>query len=60
MEASAAFSKSLISSMQDGLSVLDDEGRIVAANPALCRMTRFFREELVGLTSPCPCQPWRR
>ena len=51
------FSNSLIGSMQDGVSVLDPNGIILEVNPALCRMTGFSREELVGGGSPHPYWP---
>lgn len=51
------FSNSMISSMQDGFSVLDPAGVTLEANPALCRMTGFSREELVGVGAPPPYWP---
>ena len=49
---SLEFSNNLIHSMQDGFSIIDPSGVIVEANPSLCRMTGFSREELVGAGSP--------
>ena len=49
---SLEFSNSLIHSMQDGFSIIDPSGVIVEANPSLCRMTGFSREELVGAGPP--------
>jgi diguanylate cyclase (GGDEF)-like protein/PAS domain S-box-containing protein len=57
LAAALEFSNSLIESMQDGFSVLDKDGRPTAANPALCRMTGFSREELVGSGVPFPYWP---
>ncbi len=57
LEASARFSKNLVSSLQDGICILNDEGQIIATNPALCRMTGFSREELIGRTAPFPYWP---
>ncbi len=57
LEASLEFSKSLITSMQDGFSVLDKNGCALDANPALCHMTGFPREELIGLSAPFPYWP---
>ncbi len=52
-----SFSRKLIDSMQDGFSVLDREGRATHANPALCQMTGFPAEELVGQAPPFPYWP---
>jgi diguanylate cyclase (GGDEF)-like protein/PAS domain S-box-containing protein len=57
LEASLEFSNNLVSTMQDGFSVLDKNGRALDANLALCRMTGFSREELVGLNAPFPYWP---
>ena len=54
---SLEFSNSLIHSMQDGFSIIDPSGVIVEANPSLCRMTGFSREELVGAGIPHPYWP---
>ena len=54
---SLEFSNNLIHSMQDGFSVLDPAGVAIEANPALCRMTGFSREELVGVGPPHPYWP---
>ena len=54
---SLAFSNNLINSMQDGFSVLDPEGVALEANPALCQMTGFSSEELVGVRPPHPYWP---
>jgi PAS domain S-box-containing protein len=51
------FSNNLIRSMQDGFSVLDPDGVATEANPALCRMTGFSREELIGSGPPHPYWP---
>ncbi len=52
LKASTEFSSSLIASMQDGLSVLDKNGIHVDVNSALCTMTGFSREELIGSKPP--------
>ena len=57
LQASLEFSKNLIDSMQDGFSVLDKHGCTLDANPALCCMTGFSREELIGLRAPFPYWP---
>lgn len=51
------FSDNLIASLQDGFSVLDAQGVHVDVNPALCQMTGFTREELVGAGLPHPYWP---
>jgi diguanylate cyclase (GGDEF)-like protein/PAS domain S-box-containing protein len=51
------FSRNLIDSMQDGFSVLDHTGRATHANPALCRMTGFSADELIGQVAPFPYWP---
>jgi PAS domain S-box-containing protein len=57
LNASVEFSSRLIDAMQDGFSVLDPNGVLVDANPALCRMTGFSREELIGRSPPFPYWP---
>ena len=57
LEASLAFSSELIGSMQDGFSVIDSKGVTVDANPAICRITGFSKEELVGIGPPHPYWP---
>jgi PAS domain S-box-containing protein len=57
LEASLEFSNNLVSTMQDGFSVLDENGISMDANPALCHMTGFTREELTGLSPPFPYWP---
>jgi diguanylate cyclase (GGDEF)-like protein/PAS domain S-box-containing protein len=57
LEASLEFSNNLISTMQDGFSVLDKNGCTLDANLALCRMTGFSREELIGSRAPFPYWP---
>ena len=57
LKASVEFRDSLIRSMQDGFSVLDADGVQLEVNPALCRMTGFSKEELVGKAPPFPYWP---
>lgn len=57
LAASNEFSASVIESMQDGFSVLDVRGKAVDANPALCQMTGYSRDELVGVAAPHPYWP---
>lgn len=51
------FQWSLINGIQDGVSVLDTGGVHTETNPALCRMTGFAREELIGAGVPHPYWP---
>ena len=51
------FSEDLLTSMREGLCVLSRDGGIVDVNPALCDMTGFSREELVGCAPPHPFWP---
>ncbi len=57
LEASLEFSNKLIQSMHDGFSILDRNTQTIDVNPALCRMTGFSREELIGKTPPFPYWP---
>jgi len=51
------FSDGLIASMKDGFSVLDSQGVHIDVNAALCQMTGFSREELIGVGPPHPYWP---
>ena len=55
--ASVNFATNLMRSMQDGFSVLNLDGVAVDANPALCRMTGFSRDDLIGVPPPHPYWP---
>ncbi|MBI5945412.1 MAG: diguanylate cyclase [Chloroflexi bacterium] len=52
LKASSDFVNNLIGSMQDGISVLDNNGVHMDVNQAFCRMTGFSREELIGTGTP--------
>ena len=54
---SVEFSSSLIRYMQDGFSVLDLKGVALDVNPAMCEMTGFSSDELVGCKPPHPYWP---
>lgn len=47
----------LIDSMADGFSVLDEAGRHLVVNQAMCRLTGWTRDELVGVGPPHPYWP---
>lgn len=53
----AAFWDGIAAAMLDGFSLLDADGVHVEVNPALCAMTGFTREELVGVAPPHPYWP---
>ena len=54
---SKEFVENLITSIQDGISVLDIDGVHIDVNAALCQMTGFSREELIGVGLPHPYWP---
>ncbi|MFB0556948.1 MAG: PAS domain S-box protein [Dehalococcoidia bacterium] len=54
---SKVFTENLIASMKDGLFVLDYQGVHLDVNTALCQMTGFTREELIGTQLPHPYWP---
>lgn len=51
------FATRLIEMMADGFLVLDPAGKHVTVNPALCAMTGFSRDELLGQGPPHPYWP---
>ncbi|MBW3021729.1 PAS domain S-box protein, partial [Candidatus Woesearchaeota archaeon] len=57
LSESNKFSEALIDSMHDGFSVLDNHGVHINVNKALCKMTGFSREELIGVGPPHPYWP---
>ncbi|MGQ9732042.1 MAG: CHASE domain-containing protein [Candidatus Zipacnadales bacterium] len=48
LEASRERYRMLVQTMNEGLSVLDEEGRLTYVNDAFCRMLGYEREELLG------------
>jgi len=57
LRESKEFVENLITSMQDGFSVLDSDGVQIDVNAAFCQMTGFSREELIGVGPPHPYWP---
>lgn len=57
LQASVAFSNSLIDAMQDGFIVFDHKGRQVDANQAFCRMCGLSRDDLLGIHQKFPYWP---
>lgn len=57
LKASKEFSESLIKLLKDGFSVIGIDKVLKEVNPALCRMTGFSRDELVGSMPPYPYWP---
>lgn len=56
-EREQEFSRQLIHHMAEGLTILDGQGVQIGVNPALCAMTGFTEEELLGCTAPYPYWP---
>lgn len=54
------FSEELITSLNEGLSVVDLNGVHIKVNEALCKMTGFTEDELVGIKAPFPYWPPER
>jgi PAS domain-containing protein len=48
LRAAVSFNTNLIESMQDGFSVLDVNGVHIMVNDALCKMTGYSVDELIG------------
>ena len=43
--------RSIFESTSDALLILDQDGRIIEANPAACRLYGYSRGELIGLSA---------
>jgi len=54
---SRSFLAATIESMKDGFSVLDSDGTQLIVNKALCEMTGYTKEELIGCVPPFPYWP---
>jgi len=54
LKAAVRFNTNLIESMQDGFSVLDVNGVHIMVNDALCKMTGYSTDELIGAGPPHP------
>ncbi len=57
LKESYGLSELFLESIQDGLFIADSRGRIVLANSALCRLTGFERQALLGADTPYPFWP---
>ena len=57
LRRSKEFAENLIASMRGGFSILDRQGVHLNVNTALCHMTGFTREELIGAGPPHPYWP---
>jgi diguanylate cyclase (GGDEF)-like protein/PAS domain S-box-containing protein len=55
--AERLISEPVLAAIRDGIVVLRSNGQIAAVNQALCEMTGFTRDELVGATPPLPYWP---
>lgn len=51
------FSDAFIESIQDGLIILDTDGKLMLVNMAFCEMTGFEKPELLNLKAPFPFWP---
>jgi len=57
LRKSKVFTENLIACMKDGSSVSDNQGVHLDGNMALCQMTGFAWEELIGTQPPHPYWP---
>ncbi|SFZ94965.1 PAS domain S-box-containing protein [Flaviramulus basaltis] len=57
LKSEKEFSEKLITSLHEGLSVVDLEGKHIKVNAALCKMTGFTEKELLGIKPPFPYWP---
>ncbi|MEW6011148.1 MAG: hypothetical protein CIT03_07555 [Methanobacterium sp.] len=54
MEKNRIFLEKIIDSLRDGFSVLTKDGEHVMVNPALCQMTGYSAEDILGQGPPHP------
>jgi len=57
LAAVSALQSAIFASMHDGFSILDPEGVHLSVNPAMCELTGFAEDELVGVGLPHPYWP---
>ncbi|UCF71086.1 MAG: PAS domain S-box protein [candidate division WOR-3 bacterium] len=57
LRESKNFTERLINLMKDGFSVIDPNGVHLSVNAALCQMTGFTEDELIGIGLPHPYWP---
>ena len=55
--AERLISETVLAAIRDGVVVLRSNGQIAAVNQAMCDMTGFSRDELVGACTPLPYWP---
>jgi diguanylate cyclase (GGDEF)-like protein/PAS domain S-box-containing protein len=55
--AERLISEPVLAAIRDGIVVLRSNGQIAAVNQAMCEMTGFTRDELVGASPPLPYWP---
>ncbi|MEM5565095.1 PAS domain S-box protein [Psychroserpens sp. AS72] len=48
------FTKNLVMSMQEGLLMLDSQGKVIKVNDSLCNILGYSEDELLGLELPFP------
>ncbi len=51
------FSEELIASLRQGLVVMNVEGNIIDVNTSFCAITKFKKEDLLGISAPFPFLP---
>ncbi|WP_396602968.1 sigma 54-interacting transcriptional regulator [Algibacter sp. R77976] len=54
LKRSKEFTEKLIMSMQEGLIILDMNGKIKLVNDSFCKILGYTEEELIGLSMPYP------
>jgi PAS domain S-box-containing protein len=55
--AASAMQAAIFETMPDGFSILDSAGVHLSVNPAMCKITGFAEDELVGVGPPHPYWP---